>query len=68
MFADQVARAILLVWAEKKERWGREGAEGTGGGGVGGLFVVVFSSLARILGECSTIQSPPALFVFLSGD
>ena len=26
--------------------------------------VVAFSSLARILGECSTIHSPPALFFF----
>ena len=30
--------------------------------------VVDFSSLARILGECSTIHFPPALFFFLSGD
>ena len=29
-----------------------------GGGGGGGAF----SSRTRILGECSTIQSPPALF------
>ena len=32
-------------------------------GGGGGL-VVAFSSRPRILGECSTIQSPPALFFF----
>ena len=30
--------------------------------------VVAFSSRARILGECSTIHSPPVLFFFLSGD
>ena len=32
------------------------------------LVVVAFSSLARILGECSTIHSPPSLFLsfFLS--
>ena len=29
------------------------------------LLVVAFSSLARILGECSTIYSAPALFFFL---
>ena len=29
------------------------------------VAVVDFSSLARILGECSTIHSPPALFFFL---
>ena len=28
-------------------------------------LVMAFSSLARILGECSTIHSPPALFFFL---
>ena len=27
------------------------------------VVVVAFSSLARILGECSTIHSPPARFV-----
>ena len=27
--------------------------------------VVVFSSRARILGECSTSHSPPALFYFI---
>ena len=32
----------------------------THGGGV--VVVVVFSSLARIFGKCSTIRSPPALF------
>ena len=34
------------------------------------LVLVAFSSHARILGECSTIYSPPALFFFffLSGD
>ena len=35
------------------------------------LVVVVFSSLAMILGECSAIRSPPALFCcccFFSGD
>ena len=35
---------------------------GGGGGGGGGGLVVAFSSRTRILGECSTIQSPPALF------
>ena len=30
---------------------------------VGLVVVVAFSSLARILGECSTIQSPPAPFL-----
>ena len=29
------------------------------------VMVVAFSSRARILGECSTIHSPPALFLFL---
>ena len=28
------------------------------------IMVVAFSSLAKILGECSTICSPPALFFF----
>ena len=28
------------------------------------VVVLAFSSLARILGECSTIQSPPAFFKF----
>ena len=28
------------------------------------MVVVAFSSRARILGECSTIHSPPALFFF----
>ena len=28
------------------------------------VVVVAFSSRARILGECSTIHSPPALFFF----
>ena len=31
------------------------------------VVVVAFSSRARILGECSTIHSPPAL-LFFSGD
>ena len=31
---------------------------------VGVVVVVDFSSLARILGECSTIHSQPALFLF----
>ena len=31
------------------------------------VVVVAFSSYARILGECSTIHSPSALFFFLSG-
>ena len=35
---------------------------GGGGGGGGGGLVVAFSSRTRILGECSTIQSLPALF------
>ena len=30
-----------------------------------GGSVVAHSSLARILGECATIRSPPALFFFL---
>ena len=29
------------------------------------VLVVAFSSLARILGECSTIHTPPALFFLL---
>ena len=28
------------------------------------MVVVAFSSLARSFGECSTIHSPPALFLF----
>ena len=41
-----------------------------GGGGGDGVVVVVvvvvaFFSLARILGECSTIHSPAPLFFFL---
>ena len=32
--------------------------------GNGLAVVVAFSSLARILGECSTLHSPPALFFF----
>ena len=35
--------------------------EGPGGGGWGGGGD--FSSLAKILGECSTIHSSPAIFV-----
>ena len=31
------------------------------------VVVVAFSSLARILEECSTIHSPPALFFFFGG-
>ena len=31
-------------------------------------MVVAFSSLTRILGECSTIYSPPALFFFQEGE
>ena len=30
----------------------------------GGVVVLAYSSRARILGECSTIHSPPALFFF----
>ena len=29
------------------------------------VVVVALSSLSRILGECSTIHSPPALFIYL---
>ena len=32
------------------------------------MVVVAFSSLARNLGECSTIHSPPAFFFFFRGE
>ena len=41
----------------KTERGGRGGKQVV-------VVVVAFSSLARILGECSTIHSPPALLSF----
>ena len=42
--------------------FGKCGYGGGGGGGCGGFLAVTFSSLARILGECSTIHSPHAFF------
>ena len=46
-----------MIFATGGGGGGGGSGDGCGGGGV-------FSSLARILGECSTNHSPPALFFF----
>ena len=43
------------------------GFGGSGGGGGGG-GVVAFSSRAKILRECSPVNSPPEFFFFFNGD